>query len=184
MCDLILVNWPNYHIWYFKKYQFQILKPLWFFKPDVASHRPVHAWFLKNDLIHAVCVCVCVSLPPRLVITNGMMRRDMNPIWVVKQVLQLCMAAIVGIISRHGLNIEAHHRKQPNISKLSLYKPLLHFYNHLKQLYLSNKIKHFSYKGVCGIRGWTHIKTFKTRAGLGYRYVNGFGLLVIKQLCH
>ena len=33
------------------------------------------------------------------------------------------MAAIVGIISRHGLTIEPSHRSQPNKSKLALYKP-------------------------------------------------------------
>ena len=27
--DLILENQPNCHIWYFEKYQFKILKPLW-----------------------------------------------------------------------------------------------------------------------------------------------------------
>ena len=48
------------------------------------------------------------------------------------------MAAIVGITSRRGLRIETH-RNQPNKSKLALYKPLLHFYSYLKQLYMSNK---------------------------------------------
>ena len=33
------------------------------------------------------CVFVCVSL--RLLITSGMTWHDMNPIWLVKQVLQL-----------------------------------------------------------------------------------------------
>ena len=28
LCDLILENQPNCHIWYFKKSQFQTLKPL------------------------------------------------------------------------------------------------------------------------------------------------------------
>ena len=61
------------------------------------------------------------------------------------------MAAIVNIISRRGLAIKAHCRNQPNKSKLALYKPLLHFYSHLKQLYISNKTEYFSYKGVCGV---------------------------------
>ena len=43
--------------------------------------------------------------------------------------------AIVGIVSRHDLTIEACHRNQPNKSKQALYKPLLH-YNHLKHLYI------------------------------------------------
>ena len=69
------------------------------------------------------------------------------------------MAAVVGIISRHGLTIIAHHRSQPNESKLALYKPLLHFYSHLKQLYMSNKMDCFSYRGICGIHGHTHFET-------------------------
>ena len=46
------------------------------------------------------------------------------------------MEAIVIIISRHSLVIEAHCRNQPSKSKLALHKPLLHFYSHLKQLHV------------------------------------------------
>ena len=49
------------------------------------------------------------------------------------------MEVIVSVVRRHGLTIEAFYRKQSNKSELALYKPLLHFYNHLKQLYISNK---------------------------------------------
>ena len=79
------------------------------------------------------------------------------------------MAAIVGVASRHGLTIKVYCRKQPNKSKLALHKLLPHFYNHLKQLYISNKTECFSYEGGCGIHVRTLIETFKTRAGLGYR---------------
>ena len=79
------------------------------------------------------------------------------------------MAAIVSITSRQGLRIEAHCRNQPNKNKVALYKPLLHFYSHLKQLYTSNKMEHFSYKGGCGIHDCTCIEKFKRRASLGYR---------------
>ena len=48
------------------------------------------------------------------------------------------MVAIVGIVSRCSLTIKVHRRKQPNKRKLALYKPLLHFYSQLKQLYISN----------------------------------------------
>ena len=41
------------------------------------------------------------------------------------------MAAIVCIVNRHGLTIEACHRNQPNKSKLALHKPLLHFNSQL-----------------------------------------------------
>ena len=78
------------------------------------------------------------------------------------------MAAIVGIVSRHGLRIEARCRNQPNKSKLALYNPLLHLYSHLKQSPISNKRKHFSYKDGCGVRGRSRIEMFKRRAGLGY----------------
>ena len=62
------------------------------------------------------------------------------------------MVAIVDIVSRHGLLIKACHRNQPNKGnyKLELYKLLLHCNIYLKQLYISNKMECFSYKGGCG----------------------------------
>ena len=77
-------------------------------------------------------------------------------------------AAIVSIISRRGLTIETRHRNQANKSKLALYKSLLCLYNHLKQPYISNRTKHFSYKGGRGMHGRTRIEVFKRKAGLGY----------------
>ena len=53
-----------------------------------------------------------------------------------------------------------------NKSKLALYKPLLYFYSHLKQLYISNKTEHFSYKGGSVLHGAYMYKAFK-KAGLG-----------------
>ena len=53
------------------------------------------AWFLKVDPVRIVgmrvrvCACVCVCPCPRLLITSGMIWRDMNLIQLVKQVLQL-----------------------------------------------------------------------------------------------
>ena len=54
------------------------------------------------------------------------------------------MAAVVGMISRCGLSIDARHRIQHNQSKVVLYN----FYcnNHLKQLCISNKTECFCYK--------------------------------------
>ena len=78
------------------------------------------------------------------------------------------MAAIVSIVSRCGLRIEARRRNQANKSKLALYKPLLHLYSHLKQPPISKRTKRFSYKGGCGMCGRTRIEAFKRRAGLGY----------------
>ena len=56
-----------------------------------ASCRLVHAWFLEIDLVREVYVSICVSVCPplRLAITSGMIWYDMDPIWLVKQVLQL-----------------------------------------------------------------------------------------------
>ena len=67
------------------------------------------------------------------------------------------MAAIISIVSRRGLRIEVHCRNQSNKSKLALYTLLLHFYSHLKQLYISNQTDHFTYKGGCDVHGRTRI---------------------------
>ena len=78
------------------------------------------------------------------------------------------MAAIVGIASRRGLRSEAHRRNQPNKSKLVLYKLLLHLRSHLKQLYISNKMKCFSHKHGCSVRGCTRIEACKELAWATY----------------
>ena len=50
-------------------------------------------WFLTIDPVRIVCmrahVCVCVCPRPRLLITSGVMWRDIDLIRLVKQVLQL-----------------------------------------------------------------------------------------------
>ena len=115
-----------------------------------------------------MCVPVSVCPPPRLVITSGVitvMWYDIDPYDWLNKFYSFYMAAIVSIISRHGLTTKVHCRNQPNKSKLAL----LHFNNHLKQLLISDKMEHFSYKGGCGIRGHTRITMFKRRAGLGYK---------------
>ena len=67
------------------------------------------------------------------------------------------MAAVVVI---YGLRAKAHHIKQPNKSKLSLYKPLLSFNIPLIWLYTSNKKEHFNYKSGCSMYGHMHIEAF------------------------
>ena len=52
---------------------------------------------------------------------------------------------------------------------LRVSKALIHCNSRYKQLYLSNKIEHFSYKGGYGVRERMCIKDFKSRAGFGYR---------------
>ena len=85
-----------------------------------------------------------------------MMWHDMDLYDWLNKFYSFCMTAIASIDSRRGLRIEACHRNQPNKSKLALYKPLLHFYSDLKQLYTSKKTEHFSYKGGYSVCGHTH----------------------------
>ena len=55
-------------------------------------------------------MCVCVCLRPRLLITSGVMWRDIDPIGLVKQALQLYMVTVVVIVNGRGLAIGTHHR--------------------------------------------------------------------------
>ena len=85
------------------------------------------------------------------------------------------MAAVVGIVSMGGLTFATSHRNQPDKSKLTLFKPLLHFYSNLKQLYISTKMESLIYKGGYGI----HISRC-LKEELTYRLqINGFELFVI-----
>ena len=52
------------------------------------------------------------------------------------------MATVVGITNGSGLGINTLCGKYPNKSMLALYKVLIHFYSHLKQLYLSNETEY------------------------------------------
>ena len=73
-----------------------------------AGLQPARAWFLKIDPVRIFCVCVCVCVcvsTPRLLITSGVMRRDMDLIRLVKQVLQLVYSDVVVIVNGRGLGI-------------------------------------------------------------------------------
>ena len=106
--------------------------------------------------IHA---CACVCPPPRLLLISGMI---WNPCGWLNKFYSLYMTAIVSIISRHGLWIEAHHRNQPSKSKLVLC--IYHYCScnsHLKQLCIHNKMENLSYEYGCGALGihiWRHLK--------------------------
>ena len=89
------------------------------------------------------------------------------------------MTAIVGIVSRCGLRIKARHRKQPNKSKLALYKPLLRLYSRLKQPYISNKTKRFSYKGGCGVRGCTVHVSRRLKEELAWATYKRFQVIIM-----
>ena len=127
----------------------------------------MNIWFLKVDFVHKVCVCMCVCVCVHhqgfIVIISDTIWHDMKPYDWLNKFYSLWMAAVVCIVNRRCLTIEARCtcRSQPNKIKLALYKPLLHLYSHLKQLYISNKTKRFSYKGLCGVCGSKHIKAFK-----------------------
>ena len=76
----------------------------------------MHAWFLIIALVHKlVGVFVCVCLPPRLLITSDMIRTLCEGL---NYFYSFCVATIVGIVSSSDLKSEAHHRNQPNKSKL------------------------------------------------------------------
>ena len=77
----------------------------------------VRTLFLKIISVRmsvCVCLCVCVSAP-RLLITRGVMWHDMDPMQLVKQVLQLLygncyMATVVVIVKGGGLGVGTCHR--------------------------------------------------------------------------
>ena len=69
------------------------------------------------------------------------------------------MGALVGIISRCTLTIEACHRKQPNKSKLALYKPLLYFYNHLNQVTVHKYVTRWSISVIKVGMSYVGVKT-------------------------
>ena len=71
------------------------------------------------------------------------------------------MAAVVSIISSRGLSIDACCGNQPNKHKIALYKLSIYFNSSLKQLYISNKIECFSYKGESVMMC---IETFKKKS--------------------
>ena len=55
-------------------------------------HGQMHAWFLEIALVYAlvyVSVCVSACLPPRALITSGVIWCDIGRVRLVKQVSQL-----------------------------------------------------------------------------------------------
>ena len=60
------------------------------------NHGQVRAWFLLYGCLY---VCVCVCPPPRKLITSGAMWHNMDPIPLVKQVLQLLYGNCIYVVS-------------------------------------------------------------------------------------
>ena len=81
------------------------------------------------------------------------------------------MAAVVNVISRHGLSIDTCHRNQHNKSKLALHRALIHINSHLKLLCICtcNKTEHFRYEGGYDVHGCICIEALKRKASLDYR---------------
>ena len=87
------------------------------------------------------------GLPPRLLITSGMMWHDMNP-------NSLYMATVVVILGQALELKKLLHRNQPI---------------GLNQLYISNKMESFSYKSGCGICVSGHLIEELHSQGYSYR---------------
>ena len=100
----------------------------------------------------SVCVFACVCLPPRLLITSGVMWHDMDPMTVV---VGSVVIALMHVIETNLIRVSYHC--------ISHY---FHYNGHLKQLYISNTTKHFSYKGGCGVCGQTCIEALKEELDL------------------
>ena len=65
---------------------------------------PGHLYVIA--FVWEVGMCVFVYLPPKLLITGGLMWLNMDPHDWLKRLYRFYMAAIVSIISRRGLRIK------------------------------------------------------------------------------
>ena len=102
----------------------QVLHTLGFLKLILCEHLYVCVFVC----VYAhVCLCVCVFVPKAMAWYIRMDPHD----WL-NMFYSLYVIAVVGIISRGGLSIDAHHENQPNKHKLALYKPSVHFNSSLK----------------------------------------------------
>ena len=83
------------------------------------DHRPAHAWFLKIVSVRTsvcMCACMCVCPPPRLLITGGVMWRDMDPkrlaikfyscyVATVVIIVHGCALALVGAVDTNPIRV-------------------------------------------------------------------------------
>ena len=67
---------------------------------------------------------MCVCLPPRLLISSGVILTPYNRL---NKFYNFSLAAVFRIVSECGLSIDEHHTNQPNVSNLVFHKLLLYF---------------------------------------------------------
>ena len=56
-----------------------------------------------------VCVRACVFLPPRLLITSGMMWCDIDPYGWLNKFYSCCIATVAHMLNERGLGIDMRH---------------------------------------------------------------------------
>ena len=80
---MYLINWLHYYS--SLTYEYLV------FKPGAYGRRPHTPSFSKSFLFarRYVCMCVSVCLPPRPLITSGVILCDTGCVWFVKSILQL-----------------------------------------------------------------------------------------------
>ena len=72
---------------------------------------------LSGMSIFMLCVCMCVLCShPMLPLTSGIMWHDMDPYDWFSKLYSFYIAALVGMISGHGLSIDVCHINGPNES--------------------------------------------------------------------
>ena len=81
------------------------------------------SWFLKIDPAWIfsiyVCVCLCECPPPRLLITSGVLWHDIDPIWLVKQDLQLVLYMTTIAVALIGVALALFHIMETNSVRVS-----------------------------------------------------------------
>ena len=123
----------------------------------IYPHSPSGAVHLQNrayisvKLLSAVFILMYYILQSGRIPLHAAVLKE-NCKEVVNTLIKQVMMYILCCSHNCWCRTEVRHKYQMNMSKLSLYKPLLSLNISFKQLYTSHKMKSFSYKGVCGVR--------------------------------
>ena len=130
------MTWPGLFTFHYSQFLF-IYCCFWLF---LNQARAAHAWFLEIALVRtSVCVCVCVCmcvlsvclfvcLPPRPLITSGVIWCDIGCVRLVKQVLRLFPAFNYFIRHLRSIKMDgrghfntAHSERLPKKTKVTRY---------------------------------------------------------------